>query len=258
MSTSLALFVFKIAVPPVLVAAMSLIARRFGATVGGLIMGLPWMTGPVLYFLALGKGDAFAVAACTGIQLGVLCIAGYILGFYLGSRLGHWTLGLATATIGFLGVALLVREIDLPLWGAGLAGTAALLAVRALLPEPRGPVTTGALPRWDIPARMAVTFALVAGIMTTADQLGPTLSGIVSTFPVILTVIGSFTFHQWGLEALLRVLRGISISLIGFVIFFLVVGYGLPVVGLEPAFLTAALAGIAFSAGTVWWTRRRA
>jgi hypothetical protein len=254
---SLGLFLFKIAVPPVLVAAMSVIARVWGPTVGGLIMGLPWMTGPVLFFLALDKGPDFAVAACLGIQLGVLCIAGYILGFYVGSLVGPWPIALAAATLGFGSVAVLVREFDLPLWGAALAGTAALLMVYMLIRAPRGDARGGALPWWDIPARMAVTFALVAGIMTMADRLGPTLSGIISTFPVILTVIGSFTYHQWGREALLRVLRGISISLVGFVIFFLVVGYTLPAIGLVPAFAAAALSGVTFSASTVWFSRRR-
>ena len=74
-------FLLKIAVPPVLVAAMSLAARRWGPTVGGLLMGLPWMTGPILFFLALDNGGEFAVAACAGIQLGVICIYAFILAY---------------------------------------------------------------------------------------------------------------------------------------------------------------------------------
>ena len=46
------------------------------------------------------------------------------------------------------------------------------------------------LPWWDIPARMAVTLMLVAVILSSADRLGPQLSGVVSTYPVILIVIG--------------------------------------------------------------------
>ena len=45
------LFILKIAVTPLLVAAVSLAARRWGPTVGGLVMGLPWFTGPVLLVL---------------------------------------------------------------------------------------------------------------------------------------------------------------------------------------------------------------
>ena len=69
------LFLLKIAVPPFLVAAMSLAARWWGPTIGGLLLGMPWMTGPVLFFLALDKGEDFAVGACAGIELGVVCVA---------------------------------------------------------------------------------------------------------------------------------------------------------------------------------------
>ena len=51
------LLLLKLAVPPVLVAAISLAARLWGPTVGALLMGLPWLTGPVLFFLTLDKGD---------------------------------------------------------------------------------------------------------------------------------------------------------------------------------------------------------
>ena len=58
--------------------------------------------------------------------------------------------------------------------------------------------------------------------------MGPQLSGIMSTYPVIVTVVGTFTHHRWGREAVWRMLRGITASLVGFVAFFLVVGLALP------------------------------
>ena len=118
------------------------------------------------------------------------------------------------------------QAIALPL--AAAAALAALVATicccrgrarrRCLLP----------LPWWDIPARMLMTFALVAVIMLERGRLGPQLSGIVSTYPVILIVIGSFTHQQWGVDAVWRVLRGLTVSLAKFVAFFLVVGLTMP------------------------------
>src|SRR5436190_1911475 len=74
-------FLLKIAVPPFLVAAMSLAARWWGPTIGGLLLGMPWMTGPVLFFLALDKGEDFAVGACAGIELGVVCVAAFMVAY---------------------------------------------------------------------------------------------------------------------------------------------------------------------------------
>jgi hypothetical protein len=118
------------------------------------------------------------------------------------------------------------------------------------------------LPWWDIPARMLATFCLVAGIMTTADRLGPQLSGIASTFPVIITVIGIFTHAQRGIDALLAVYRGVTLSMLGFCVFFAVVGYGLPVLGKIPAFALAAATALSISALMIaingWHARRGA
>jgi hypothetical protein len=238
----------KIAVPPVLVAAMSLAARRWGPTIGGLIMGLPWMTGPVLYFLALDKGMDFAVRACTGIELAVLAMGGFILTYALVSRVARWPLAITAAVVSFGVIAHVTSDLQIELWMAAGLGAATLIVTYLLLPKPTGAAVPGPLPWWDIPARMSATFVLVAVIMLSADRLGPQLSGIVASYPVILTVVGTFTHHQWGRDAVLRVLRGISLSLLGFVAFFAVVGYGLPLVGLPAAFALALLAGLCVSA----------
>ena len=253
--------ILKIAIPPVLVALMSLAARRWGATVGGLIMGLPWMTGPVLYFLALTKGDAFAIKACLGIELAVIGMGAFLLAYGAMSRLAPWPVCLALAMLGYFGTAWFTQALDLDVWIAALLGAASLIATFLLLPKPKTAAAPGALPWWDIPARMACVFALVAGIMTGADVLGPQRSGILASYPVILTVIGSFTHHQWGRDAVLRVLRGIALSLLGFVGFFVVIAYGVPVLGLNASFGLAAMTAIASSALLLafnGWQGRRA
>ena len=127
-----------------------------------------------------------------------------------------------------------------------------------LLPRPRTPPEAMPLPWWDIPARMLVALALVAVIMLTADALGPQLSGIVSTYPVILTVVGTFTHQQWGRDAVRRVLRGLAVSLTSFVAFFLVVGMTMPTVGVEGSFALASVPAVAISGLLLKINRRRA
>lgn len=104
---------------------------------------------------------------------------------------------------------------------------------------------------------MLATFLLVAAIMSSADRLGPQLSGLVSTYPVILVVVGCFTHHQWGVDALWRVQRGLTVSLANFIVFFLVVGLTLPSVGVVPSFLLAAATALVTSAMLIQWNRRK-
>jgi hypothetical protein len=250
------LFFLKIAVPPLLVALVSIAARRWGTTFGGLIMGLPWMTGPVLFFLAIDKGEHFAIDACTGIELGVVAIALYALAYGALARVGGWSLSLPSAATAFTATAWLINGLKLALSLAAAFGAASLLVVFLLLPKPRARAVPRAPPWWDIPIRMLATLVLVAGIMMLADRLGPRLSGIVSTYPVVLTVVGSFTHHQLGADAVLRILRGIMLSLLSFVAFFFVAGTVIDQIGLVIAYALAAGVAVAMSAALIATTRR--
>ncbi|MGE3065150.1 MAG: hypothetical protein AB7K67_06170 [Hyphomicrobiaceae bacterium] len=250
-------FLFKLMVPPLLVAGMSLAARRWGPTFGGLIMGLPWMTGPVLLFLALDKGIPFTLGACIGIEFGVVALGGYILAYAFVSRHAPWYLTLPPAAAAFFAIGVLIKDIAVPLWAAALAALCTLALVFVLLPRPASRTGPRALPSWDIYARMAATFCLVAVIMLSADVLGPRMSGIVSTFPVVLTVIGTFTHHQWGADAVLSILRGIVLSLGSFVAFFFVLGSVIPYAGVAGAFLLATVTAVTMSAMLLIWNRMR-
>lgn len=254
---SFLIFLFKIAVPPVMVAVMTLAARRWGPTFGGLIMGLPWMTGPVLFFLALDKGEAFVLSAAVGVEIGVLSLIAYTFAFAIVSTWAKWPLSLAAAVVAFMLTALATRGIELGLVTATVLAMAGLGASYFLLPKPQAATLPAPLPSWDIAARMLTTFALVALIMTGADALGGQLSGVFATFPVIMTVIGSFTLHQSGRDALRRVLRGVTLSLLSFCMFFMVMGLTLPYVGLVGAYGCAIITAIAMSAGMIAIAGRR-
>src|SRR5262245_12116703 len=104
------LFLLKIAVTPLLVAAVSLAARRWGPTVGGILIGLPWFTGPVLFILILDRGAAFGAAACVGIELGVACVSAFMLAYGLVAAVAGWPLSLAAGAAIFFGSAALVSE----------------------------------------------------------------------------------------------------------------------------------------------------
>lgn len=242
------LFLLKIILPPILVAGMSLAARLWGPKVGGLLMGLPWMTGPILFFLVLEKGAAYGVNACTGIELGVVCICAYVLAYGWLAAFAAWPLCLAAACAAFGAAVWLGGGLAWTLPAAAAAAAVSLAATYLLLPRPAAPAPLAALPWWDIPMRMAATLVLVAVIVVSADLLGPQLSGVVSTFPVIVTVVGAFTHQQWGSDAVRRMMRSLALSMLAFVVFFMVVGTSLPHVGLALSYVLAAAAALPVSA----------
>ncbi len=206
--------------------------------------------------MELDNGPEFLVAAARGTLLAVWGIGGFILGFGYAAKWFGWPGALATAVASYLAICSMTQRIDVPLELATAIAVAVLLLTYRLLPQPSAPVAFAPPPSWDIPARMIATFALVSVIMLTADLLGPQRSGLIASYPVILTVIGAFTQSQLGQNGLLRVLRGISLSLLAFTGFFATVAALTPAVGQTPAYAAAAVVALSISAGLIVWSRR--
>jgi hypothetical protein len=59
----------KLTLAPLLVAAATLVAQKWGPRVGGLLMGLPLTTGPIFLLLAIDQGPHFAAGATVGHPL---------------------------------------------------------------------------------------------------------------------------------------------------------------------------------------------
>jgi hypothetical protein len=260
------LFLLKVAVTPLLVAGVSLAARWWGPTIGGILMGLPWFTGPTVFVLIHDRGIDFGVAACVGIELAVVCISVFIVAYGVAAKYAGWLASFVSALVFYAASAWAMQQLpplpatqdlDLPLSAAAAAGTAALIIAYALLPRPHGVVMPRALPWWDIPMRMVATGALVATLLLTADALGPTLSGIVAAYPVILSVVCTFTHYRWGREAVWSMLRAVTLSLFTFAAFFLVVGLALPSAGLIVSYLLAAVVAVAMTSALVLFNRVR-
>jgi hypothetical protein len=173
--------------------------------------------------------------------------------FGVASRWLPWWGCVTVAILAYVGAALLTQSVELSLTAATLLGAASLITTYLVLPKPKSNAMPSHPPRWDIAARMATTFVLVAIIMTGADLLGPQRSGILASFPVIVTVIGSFTQSQSGSDAVLRVLSGVSLSLLAFAAFFYVLGHSLPLFGVAPSFIASALTALAISAALIAW-----
>jgi hypothetical protein len=74
---------------------------------------------------------------------------------------------------------------------------------------------------------------------------------------VLLTVIGTFTHHQWGSDALLALLRGITRSLLSFVMFFWVVGTFAEPLGLVVTYALATVAALCISGVLIVFNQRR-
>ena len=95
--------------------------------------------------------------------------------------------------------------------------------------------------------------------MTTfAGWLGPRVSGLSASYPVIGGGIAAFAHLARGPKAGVAALRGMASALYGFIAFFAVIGYGLVALGPLAAYALAVAVALLAQGVTLSWLRRDA
>lgn len=240
-----ALSLLKLALVPLAVGLASLAARRWGHTVSGYLGGMPMVGGPIIIFLAIDHGAAFAAKVALVTLAGLLAQAAHQIAMaYVGRRFG-WLAGLLGGWGAFAIVGVLLAHLEYPWWVAATYGVAALLVMWRVLPRAKDDGALPAVPRIELALRMAAAFAIAAVILWGSTRFGPVVSGVLLSVPVTGSVIPPFTLKLYGPEALARVQRGFLTGLTGFASFFLVVGVALVPLGLAAGFALALIAALA-------------
>ena len=231
----------KLVLTPVLIGAASLAGRRWGSAVGGWLIGIPFTSAPIAFFLALNPGPAFAARASEAIMAGAISQAAFCVVYAWSSRRIGLAESLAAAGAGYA-----VSTIGLVYFGVGVGGafaTVMIVLVVALFVMPDAARTTGrrvSFPRWDLPARMVVATAFVVALTQLAPLLGPRLSGLLAPFPLYGAVLASFARQVEGTDAAIQVVRGLVLGLFAFACYFAVLS-----ILLERDVLVAFVAAIA-------------
>ena len=83
-------------------------ARRWGLEVGGWLVGIPFTSAPVTFFLAIGPGPHFATQASVGIMAGTLSQAAFALAYAWCARWWRWGVCLGAATAAFAAVTVML------------------------------------------------------------------------------------------------------------------------------------------------------
>ncbi len=235
------LWLFKVFAVPVLVALATLAIRHWGAAIGGLLTGLPFMTGPTSFFLAIDQGVDFAIAANTGVILAVAAVGPWTVAFYWLAGSFRWPMCMLGGLATFAAVSLVLQPLHVDSRTAAAIATVSVLASVLLMPRVEVPKVVPPPPWWDLPVRMIVAGVVVVSVTLLAERLGPRLSGIVATLPVVSGVVACFTQQTMGVAMTRTVLRGVATAMFAFVAFFVVIGETIGALGLAPAYVLAVL-----------------
>ena len=247
----------KLVLTPALIAVATLVGRRFGPSISGWLVGLPFTSGPVSLFLAFEQGTAFAAAAAAGSIAGVAASAVFAVAYAAMAQRYRWPASLAVGSVAFaiavtaLHAMPLESGLPFPLLALYAGGVTAAIAGIRLIPPPSALAEAPVPPRWDLPVRMAVATALVVIITSSAPLLGPQLSGLLTTYPIYAGVLAVFAHSQRGGAAATQVVRGLCYGILAFATFFLAIGALVDRAGVLPAFAVAVTGAVLVQALTL-------
>lgn len=235
------LLVTKALIAPVLLAVCTYVAHRWGAAIGGWLLGLPIVTGPVSYFLLLEHGPRFAENAAIGTLLGFVGTAVFCAGYALTAKGKRPWQSLAVALTATVLATVVVSRIHPTLGVAMLLVCSVLFALAMALRAPQRP-RAGAAPRKrDLALRMAIASAVVIGVTLASTALGSQFSGMLAAVPIISAIMAVSAHRSAGSDSARGFLHGTIVGLWGAVAFFVVVCL----------LVTVAAPGLTYLAATV-------
>jgi len=200
------------------VALATLAARRFGPAVGGWLVGLPLTFAPVAVFVAIERGPGFAAHVSTGAVAGVTAEAAFVVAYAGVALRGFgWGPALAAGTAGFAAAGLALERAHPALWL--LLASAILSLVVALRLVPRAGRTVWPRTRFELPLRVVLATSLVLLVTGFAGTLGPGVSGLATTYPLITTTLALFAHRAVGADGAIAVYRGLLLGVFALVAF---------------------------------------
>jgi hypothetical protein len=250
------IFAFKLFLAPILIGLVSIAGRRWGPTVGGWLVSLPLTSAPVILFLAIEQGTAFASRAAQNTLMGIISVASFCLVYYWFSFRFGWPISMLAGWIAFFALTFIEESFILPLFFSFIAVTIFLIVVLKIMPTSQSKDLAITPPRWDTPLRMLVATGFVLGLTGVASILGPQLSGLLAPFPMFTTILAVFTHHFHGAIFTRQLLRAVVAGSFTFVTFFLVISLLVNRWGIEITFGLALVAAMVTHSALLFVIRR--
>ena len=238
----------KIAAAVIIVVTASRATERAGPFLGAMIATLPVSTGPVYVFLAMDHGAAFVSESALMSLASTAGIVAFIATHAHAAQRFAMPASLALATLAWFAVALGLQTrnwsfAEVCLLYAGVF----LLAIRGLR---RFAVAIEAPPvpraRFDLALRALLVAAVVVATTLAGRALGPSVAGVLATYPVVFTCLVVILQPRCGGRFTASVLVNGLKGLLGF-------GLALGVLHLAAAHVNAAAALLLALAVAVGW-----
>ena len=246
----------KMAVVAAFVVGAVYSAERAGPVVGAMVATLPISAGPAYVFLSLDHDAGFiADSALASLVINaVTCV--FALTYSLLAQRRGLVLSVAPALALWAVLAVIARSwswTTLTAFGFNIVVIGGCLAIGNHLRHVRMPLVRR---RWyDIPLRAGMVATLVATVVGLSTRVGPTITGILAVFPIVLLSLMLILHRRIGGRATAAVLANSMLGLVGFSLSCLTARLAVPPLG-KAGGLALALA-VSIGCNLVFWWMRR-
>jgi hypothetical protein len=204
---------------PLVIGLITVVSRKWGHKIGGLIASMPWIAGPILLFFILEQGKAFGIRSVPGILTGIISLISFCYCYARLSKRFNWLVTILTSYLVYALAALLFDLFKFNLFVIYGITLACVFIALYFFPVPDAHQPPAKRLPFDMLIRMVVATLFVILITGLASVLGPTWSGILTPFPIITSILAIFTHYLQGNNATITVLRGLVSGLFGFTTF---------------------------------------
>lgn len=247
----------KMVVTAGFVIAAAMVAERAGTAIGALIATLPVAAGPSYVFLALDYDAAFISQSAVGSIAAHAATAVFSLAYVVLAQRSGIAVSVAGALGVWLVVAYLLRAVEWTFLGVAAANLVVFAVCIPLTARYRHVPMPPIRRAWfDIPLRALMVACLVAAVVGLSGRVGPTVTGLLAVFPIVMTSLMLIFQSRVGGPPTAALIASTMWGLVGFSACLFTVHLATVPLG-TPAGLTLALAvSVAWNL-SLWGLRRR-
>jgi hypothetical protein len=248
--------ILRIGLTPIAFALVARAQSRFGDWIGGRLIGLPLTTGPFLLTVCMTSSRSTAAHAAAGVTSGQMAVVMFCSAYAWAARLVRPLPATATSLALALAAVVVVSSLA-GIWSAAAAVWVVIAASLVLWPRaahaehpasaaerPRAAGSAGV--RATMLQRAAISTCVVATMSTLVPILGARPAGIISSAPILLSIMLPGTHRQSGPAGAAAMARGTIVSMTATVAFSAVLATSLPHISALAALAlaTIVLAGL--------------
>ena len=239
------MLLLKLLLVPSFLVLVTLIGKRWGPGVAGCLSGFPFSAGPILFIVALEQGPVFTASAATASLSAVFSTIAFCAAYAHASLRFDWGCSLLIACLTWCFAVVLLACIPIHLFGVALSvALLSLLVAPRIFPKRKTDFPARPFSSVELVVRAGAGATLTLIVSFSAETIGTSWSGLLTTYPVIGTVMATFSHYKYGPEFVTVLLRAMATGLYSLAAFFLVSALSLAQWGTALGFIAASVCAL--------------